>query len=200
MISNQFLYKFTFFIIVGACSLQEKVLGEVYSDVSDSGVVSEHNLRLDSGLTLRLNPDSVSPSYLLGEIIRGQIDDTIIVETGAQYRKLGISLSANRLVYDLVQSQLDAEGNVTFFREGELYTGPRLSLNPLTMQGFFENVSYDFTRINGRGKADRVDFIRPKEVILHGATFTTCPADRPAWELRSSKIIVEKYFRGGRVR
>ena len=191
MINYRFLFKFTFFIIVGAFSLQEKVLGEVYSDVSDSGVVSEHNLRLDSGLTLRLNPDSVSPSYLLGEIIRGQIDDTIIVETGAQYRKLGISLSANRLVYDLVQSQLDAEGNVTFFREGELYTGPRLSLNPLTMQGFFEDVSYDFTRINGRGKADRVDFIRPKEVILHGATFTTCLADRPAWELRSSKIIVD---------
>ena len=59
------------------------------------------------------------------------------------------------------------------------------------MQGFFEDVTYDFTRINGRGKADRVDFIRPKEVILHGATFTTCPADRPAWELRSSKIIVD---------
>ena len=36
-----------------------------------------------------------------------------------------------------------------------------------------------------------MDFIRPKEVILHGATFTTCPAGRPAWELRSSKIIVD---------
>ena len=191
MINYRFLFKCTLIIIVGAFCLQKKVLGEVYSDVSDPGVVSEHNLRLDSGLTLKLNPDIVSPSYLLGEKIRGQIDDTIIVETGAQFRKLGISLSANRLVYDLVQSELDAEGNVTFFREGELYTGPRLSLNPLTMQGFFEDVSYDFTRINGRGKADRVDFIRPKEVILHGATFTTCPTDRPAWELRSSKIIVD---------
>ena len=191
MINYRFLFKCTLLIIVGAFCLQKKVLGEVYSDVSGPSVVSEHNLRLDSGLTLKLNPDIVSPSYLLGEKIRGQIDDTIIVETGAQYRKLGISLSANRLVYDLVQSELDAEGNVTFFREGELYTGPRLSLNPLTMQGFFEDVSYDFTRINGRGKADRVDFIRPKEVILHGATFTTCPADRPAWELRSSKIIVD---------
>ena len=182
MINNRFLFKCTLIIIVGAICLQKKVLGEVHTDISDPGVVSEHNLRLDSGLTLKLNPNILSPSYLLGEKIRGQIDDTIIVETGAQYRKLGISLSADRLVYDLVRSELEAEGNVTFFREGELYTGPRLSLNPLTMQGFFEDVSYDFTRINGRGKADRVDFIRPKEVILHGATFTTCPADRPSWE------------------
>ena len=191
MINYRFLFKCILFIIMGAFCLQKKVLGEVHSDISDLGVVSEHNLRLDSGLTLKLNPNILSPSYLLGEKIRGQIDDTIIVETGAQYRKLGISLSANRLVYDLVQSELEAEGNVTFFREGELYIGPHLSLNPLTMQGFFEDVSYDFTRINGRGKADRVDFIRPKEVILHGATFTTCPTDRPSWELRSSKIIVD---------
>ena len=131
----------------------------------------------------------MSPSYLLGEKIRGQIDDTIIVETGAQYRKLGISLSANRLVYDLVQSELDAEGNVTFSRGGALHrTSP--FIKPFDHARIFEDVSYDFTRINGRGK-QRVDFIRPKEVILHGATFTTCPADRPAWELRSSKIIVD---------
>ena len=118
MINYRFLFKCIFFIIVGAFSIQKKVFGEVYPDVTSLGVVSEHNLRLDSGLTLKLNPDILSPSYLLGEKIRGQIDDTIIVETGAQYRKLGISLSANRLVYDLVQSELEAEGNVTFFREG----------------------------------------------------------------------------------
>ena len=118
MISYRILFKYALLIIVGAFCLQKKVSGEMYSDVSSPSFVSEHNLRLDSGLTLKLNPDIVSPSYLLGEKIRGQIDDTIIVETGAQYRKLGISLSANRLVYDLVQSELDAEGNVTFFERG----------------------------------------------------------------------------------
>ena len=88
---------------------------------------------------------------MLGKKIRGQIDDTIIVETGAQFRKLGISLSANRLVYDLVQSELDAEGNVTFF-EGELYTGPRLSLNPLTMQGFLRMLAMILQGLMGEEK------------------------------------------------
>ena len=118
MINYRFLFKCTLLIIVVAFNMQKKVSGEAYSDVSGLSVVSDHNLRMDSGLTLKLDPDIVSPSYLLGEKIRGQIDDTIIVETGAQFRKLGISLSANRLVYDLVKSELDAEGNVTFFERG----------------------------------------------------------------------------------
>ena len=103
MINYRFLFKCTLLIIVGAFNLQKKVSGEVPSDTSEFNLVFERNLRIDSGLTLKPRPDIVSPSYLLGEKIKGQIDDTIIVETGAQYRKLGISLSANRLVYDLVK-------------------------------------------------------------------------------------------------
>ena len=191
MITYRFFLNNIIFTIVCVFSIQKKVSGETNADNPDSILSSNFELRIDSDLTLKLSPDINGPSYLLGEKITGQIDDKIIVENSAQYRKSGISLSADKLVYDLVNSELDAVGDVTFFREGELYTGPRLSLNPLTMQGFFEEVRYDFTRINGRGKADRVEFIRPKEIILRGATFTTCPADRPAWELRSSTIIVD---------
>ncbi len=48
MINYRFLFKCTLIIIVGAFCLQKKVLGEVHADISDPGVVSEHNLRLDS--------------------------------------------------------------------------------------------------------------------------------------------------------
>ena len=80
-----------------------------------------------------------------------------------KFRKLGISLSANRLVYDLVQSELDAEGNVTFFREGELYTGPRLSLNPLTMQGFLRMLATILQKLMGEEKQIGWTFFVPKK-------------------------------------
>ena len=150
MITYRFFLNNIIFTIVCVFSIQKKVSGETNADNPDSILSSNFELRIDSDLTLKLSPDIIGPSYLLGEKITGQIDDKIIVENSAQYRKSGISLSADKLVYDLVNSELDAVGDVTFFREGELYTGPRLSLNPLTMQGFFEDVRYDFTRINGR--------------------------------------------------
>ena len=54
----------------GSFHIAKKSFGEVYSDVSGPSVFSDHNLRIDSGLTLKLNPDIVSPSYLLGKKIK----------------------------------------------------------------------------------------------------------------------------------
>ncbi|OUW06366.1 MAG: hypothetical protein CBD16_00225, partial [Betaproteobacteria bacterium TMED156] len=158
---------------------------KIYNEQS----VSNH-LRLDT--ELRLKPESSSgPNYLSGEEIEGQIDDFIIVKKNAQLRRMGMSLKADKLNYDLVDGELDASGGVTLFREGELFVGPRLVLNPSTMQGFFEQVTYDFSRINGRGFAQKVEFVQHREILLKDATFTTCSLDRPAWEVRSTSILVD---------
>ena len=149
-----------------------------------------YGLRLDSNLMLKSETNSV-PNYLSGDQIEGQIDDLIVVKSNAQLRRMGMSLKADKLEYDLVEGVLDAEGNVSLFREGELYFGPRLVLSPATMQGFFEKVSYDFSRINGRGYAEKVEFVQHREIKLENATFTTCSLKRPAWEVRSESILVD---------
>ena len=149
-----------------------------------------NGLRLDSNLLLKSETNS-GPNYLSGDQIEGQIDDLIVVKNNAQLRRMGMSLKADKLQYDLVEGRLDAIGNVSLFREGELYLGPRLVLSPATMQGFFEKVSYDFSRINGRGYAEKVEFVQHREIILENATFTTCSTQRPAWEVRSKSILVD---------
>jgi LPS-assembly protein len=180
-------------IILSFIVLCHSVMGHSEDIYNFAKVISDDqiDLRFDSDLTLKLESSYAGPSYLLGDFIEGQIDDRITVKNNAQFRKLGMSLKADKLSYNLVESEIEAEGNVTLFREGELYTGPKLFLKPSTMQGYFDEVSYDFTKINGRGKAERVDFVQPSEVVLKNATFTTCSIERPAWELRSSSILVD---------
>ena len=177
--------------LLGALVHNEKIFASPDEFSDKLSGPSANDLRLDSSLTLELGNGLDSPIYLLGNTIEGQIDEKISVENNAQFRKLGQSLSSDKLIYDLVESKLTADGNVVFFRAGELYTGPKMTIDPSTMQGFFEEVTYDFSRINGRGRADRVEFIRPKEVVLRNATFTTCPTDKPSWELRSAEIVVD---------
>lgn len=164
------------------------VLADDLKNISDQSI--KYSLRLDSNLKLRSESDAV-PNYLSGDEIKGQIDDSITVTNNAELRRMGMSLKADSLEYDLVEGRLDAVGNVSLFREGELYIGPKLVLNPATMQGFFEKVSYDFSRINGRGSALKVKFVKHREIILEYATFTTCSAKRPAWEVRSQSILVD---------
>ena len=91
-------------------------------------------LRMDSNLLLKSETNS-GPNYLSGDQIEGQIDDLIVVKKNAELRRMGMSLKADKLEYDLVEGRLDATGNVSLFREGELYLGPRLVLSPATMQG-----------------------------------------------------------------
>ena len=174
--------------LVTSYALAEK--SEIY-EPKGVFIQNSQNLRLDSDLNLDTDSYTNGPSYLLGESIEGQLDDRITVKRNAHFRRLGMSLRADTLDYDLVESLLNATGNVTLFREGELYMGPRLFLNPAKMQGYFEDVTYDFTRINGRGKAERINFVKPKEIVLKNATFTTCSLQNKAWELRADTILVD---------
>jgi LPS-assembly protein len=159
--------------------------------LSEGGYLGFLPLRLDPRLNLQ--PSSAqSPSYLFGQALDGQFQDQIRMEGGAALRQLGFSLKANQLTMDMVPNRLIARGEVTLFREGELYKGPELTLDLGTQQGWFRNVSYEFSSLNATGQAERIDFIQPGEVVLSNASFTTCPVDRPAWRLESKTLAVDQ--------
>jgi LPS-assembly protein len=149
-------------------------------------------LRIDPRLSLEPPTGQATPSYLSGRQLQGQFDDTIRLIGNAEVRQLGLSLKADRIDLDLVQNQLSAAGGVQLFREGEFYRGPRLTLKLGTQQGQFQNVQYEFAAMNARGYAERVDFVKPKEIALTEVSYTTCPVNRPAWEFRSRTMRVDQ--------
>ena len=93
--------------LVTSYALAEK--SEIY-EPKGVFIQNSQNLRLDSDLNLDTDSYTNGPSYLLGESIEGQLDDRITVKRNAHFRRLGMSLRADTLDYDLVESLLNATG------------------------------------------------------------------------------------------
>jgi len=160
-------------------------------------VQPSQGLRLDPRLTLEPPPrpgltDDKTPMFFFGDEIDGQLEDVLMLQGRAELRQLGMSLKADRIIMDMVPNRLDASGNVQLFKQGELYKGPALSLKLSTMQGFFQDVTYELATINGRGSAKQVEFLQPQTTRLTQASYTTCPRDRPAWTLEAGTMLVDQ--------
>ncbi|MEN9794610.1 MAG: LPS-assembly protein LptD [Pseudomonadota bacterium] len=181
------------------------VLPLLMGAITGTSFAAECSLRADVGQGLRVDPrlslqaparvgltDSETPMYFFGETVDGQVDDTITLVNRAEMRQLGTSLKADRIDFDLVPNRIRAEGNVQLFREGELFTGPKLDLKLSTMQGRFEDVTYEISAINGRGQAKAAEFLQPKATRLIDTLYTTCPKDRPAWTVQARTMLVDQ--------
>jgi LPS-assembly protein len=164
---------------------------ESMQGISTSASLGFLPLRLDPRLNLQPST-SQTPAYLFGQVLDGQFQDQVQMDGGVALRQLGFSLKAQQLTMEMVPNRLRAQGDVTLFREGELYKGPELSLDLGTQQGWFRDVSYEFSSLRATGQAERIDFIQPGEVVLSNASFTTCPVDRPAWRLESKTLAVDQ--------
>jgi LPS-assembly protein len=154
---------------------------------------SGQGLRLDPRLTFSAPPrEGSGPLYLRGKALKGQIDDTVTAAGDAELRQLGSTLKAERIELDQVSNEIVAQGGVRLFREGERYSGPSLRLKLGTMQGSMDEVSYEIAAINGRGAAKRAELLQPQRSHLWDATYTTCPADRPAWAISVRRLLIDQ--------
>jgi len=156
-------------------------------------------LRLDSTLVLgpgllgqSFSGGKSQPTYLFGREISGLTEDQVTLKGEAELRQFGASVRAQSIEVSLVEGSFRAEGEVTLFREGEFFKGDSLTLMPQVMRGLFSSAEYEFSAMNARGSAQRIEFVQPKRTDLKDVSFSTCPRDRPAWAMRSDTLVVDQ--------
>jgi len=164
------------------------------------GLRASLGLKFDPVLNLEPSSSTDTPVYIFGQSISGQTDDQIEARGAAEFRKLGLFIKGDFIRHNLIRDELYAEGDVKLFREGEFYEGPRLRLKLGTTQGFFDEVTYQLVSTGGRGTARRAEFIQPLETRLTEVRYTTCPRDRPAWELRMGEMLIDQVREVGATR
>ncbi len=131
-----------------------------------------------------------TPSYLQGSRMEGLIEDRLTLIGNASFRQLGLSLKGDRLDLDLVSQDLEAEGSVELFKAGDLYKGPRFKINLETSQGRFDDVSFAFPVVNGKGTASTSEFLSPSLTELSNVQFSTCENLFSDWWLTSRKLQI----------
>lgn len=184
------------FPLIGACPIVEDPIRLAQAPLSSAplGTQVQKPLGLKFDPILNLEPPSTgdTPVYLFGRAISGQLEDLIESRGAAEFRKLGLFVKGDFLRHDLVRDEIFARGQVKLFREGEFYEGQRLQLKLGTTQGYFEEVSFELSTLGGRGTAKQAEFLQPLETKLTEVRYTSCPVDRPAWELRMDSLYLDQ--------
>ena len=136
--------------------------------------------------------DPDAPTVMTAESISGRpereinLDNNVVIERGTTTK-----MTSDTACYKQVENEVEAEGRITMQRFGDQYTGDLLKLNMDTGKGFLLNPTYHFEVGNGRGKAERVDFINPDEATVIDGTYSTCEGPNPDWYLKSSTLNLD---------
>ncbi len=135
--------------------------------------------------------DKDAPTQIWAERISGRPEREINLERNAKVVRDQTRLEADTACYQQVEDQLDASGNVRLWRFGDYYTADLLKLNLETGRGFALKPTYRIAVGDGKGKADRIDFINPEEAVVVNGTYSTCEGTDPDWYLKSSTLNLD---------
>lgn len=105
-----------------------------------------------------------------------------------------IKIKAEKITYDFVNSEVEAEGEITFNTKDSEIKALHLIYNLKEKKGFFEVVDASFEG-SYYFKGERLEKIGENSYKIYRGEFTSCNPESPAWsfKVRKSKFNVEDY-------
>ncbi|MBZ0070021.1 MAG: LPS-assembly protein LptD [Thiobacillus sp.] len=138
------------------------------------------------------------PLFLTADRIESTAPNVLEASGQVEARQAGRVFSANWLRYDTTLNQVQARGQVQLEQSSLLVQGDSLKLNLDDYSGELTQPVYQLTTRKelatqqGRGDADRIDFIDEERFKLQNATYTTCPVDNDDWFLKVGSLDIDK--------
>ncbi|MDP2419133.1 MAG: LPS assembly protein LptD, partial [Hydrogenophaga sp.] len=179
------------------------VPGWAWAQPGDGNDALPPGLRLQTSPLLQENlPPAVDgqlPTFVSGDRLSGQTDGLLVIEGkegGAELRRHGTVIRADRLEFDQGSSDARAVGNVLINRSGNRFEGPELQINVDTSRGTFVQPTFSLLNNGGQGDASRIDFLDKDHMAAHDARYSTCPRTpgqkwMPDWLVRATRIDVD---------
>ena len=132
------------------------------------------------------------PVFGSGDRLSGRPGRDTTLEGNAELRRAGTVMRADRISFYEADQEVFAFGNVRINRDGNIFVGPQLSLRLDSNEGSFESPSYFLAMYNGRGRAERIEFLGPERTRLTRASYTTCEPDDPDWLLQAQTLTLDE--------
>lgn len=101
----------------------------------------------------------------------------------------GRSVRADKVTIDKSQTYANAQGNVQLAQAGLLAKSDQVNYNLKTQQGDLKNSFYISEQQHAHGHAEEIQRTSPDVLVLHNATYTTCPPEqKPTWKIQAKEI------------
>jgi len=141
--------------------------------------------------TLKATDGSADPIVIEADKLSGRPDLETIAEGAVRLRRGPFSLKADRIDYQQASDLVRATGDVEIRRNGNVFSGPEVQLKVQRFEGYFLSPKYHFERTDAGGSADRFVFLDESRGLAYGASYTSCPAPDPAWELKTDRVLLD---------
>ena len=138
-----------------------------------------------------LKQEMNAPTIIEAEKITGRPERFVHLDDGVEVNKGGLNLKADKAIYRNLEDEIDATGNVSLRRNGDCYSGDKISFQLDANSGFILNPVYRLLLSNAQGSAERVDFESQQRSIITKGTYSTCEGLDPDWYLQVDTLKLD---------
>lgn len=132
------------------------------------------------------------PLFLTADRIESTAANVVEASGRVEARQAGQNFYADWLRYDTTLSLLEARGEVRLEQPALLVEGDSLKLDLTDYSGELTQPVYRLIAQQGRGNAERIEFLDENRYRLEDARYTTCPVDNEDWFLKVGQLDIDK--------
>jgi len=100
-------------------------------------------------------------------------------------------LLTDRILYNPISEVVTVPGKVDYRDQQIWFRGQQASYSFLEESGWFSGIDYGLTGSVANGSAERAELVGGNTSILHRLDYTTCPGDRPDWQLSARELELQ---------
>lgn len=133
-------------------------------------------------------------THVEADRLHGVQEQYFEAEGKVMMRNLREQVEADWMHYDQPADEARARGHVVFTQDRDRLQGSELKLKLTPRLGEMKDVVYDMTGKDGglmRGEAKTIEFQGPDRYRMETATYSTCPADRQDWVLKTDELHLD---------
>lgn len=133
-----------------------------------------------------------TPAFISAQHLVGMKDNDIEAIGDAELRKLGQSISADRLLYMQDSREVVADGSVRVEQDNNVILTPHLELDLDTNIGDMTQPVFQLGDNHARGSAQTMHMEGRQKYLLRNVSYTTCPADDDDWLLKVRELEIDR--------
>jgi len=153
--------------------------------VSTSGPVLKLQRELEEN---RAPARDGAPTYARARTVEGSVDERLVLKGDAEIRRGGTVLRGDTITYTQATDLVNVEGGARLYRDGSVFTGPRLDFRVDAQTGSMPDATFSYAARGGRGEASLVEFLGNDRARMEQARFTTCGPGDNAWWVQAESI------------
>lgn len=125
--------------------------------------------------------------------MEGSVGERIVLKGDAEVRRVGSVLRGDTITYTQATDEVNVVGNARLFRDGTVFTGPRLDFKIDAQTGAMPDVEFSYAPRQGRGEASLIEFLGNQRARISEARFTTCAPGDEAWWIQAERIVIDNF-------